>query len=291
MFYYLGKHSCYEIAELLFTPFLAQSTGLEEASLGSWCLAYSRYLKFILPEIPEQPQPGVVLVDDIETESSLISAFYNPSPLDDLEYYKNSKYFECVSGAELFHELDYLSKVLHKIQHYDPDFWQAFSLFITFILCPSSEFSAGGTDSAAIGTIFLSKPSQYDERDLYELLVHEFTHTVMFLDERISPHYNYVNEHLLAYEENYAIASISRKKRPLDKVIHSMVVSAEILLHREIIVGHDLENRKIHPTSPDLKDGIIATIDSLQSLKNREKLLTQRSLWLMNRCYQVATSV
>jgi len=148
-------------------------------------------------------------------------------------------------------------------------------------MCPYSRYSRGGTDSAAVGTLFISRPRTYSSRDLYEILVHECTHTMMFVDEMVSPHY--CDEASMALEENFSIAALSGTRRPLDKALHSLVVSTELFLHRELVLGHDAPTM-IHPSTSKLVANINTTIESLNALNQSEHLLAPRAWDLVRRC-------
>lgn len=50
-------------------------------------------------------------------------------------------------------------------------------------------------------------------------------------------------------EENYAMSAILAKKRPLDKVFHSILVCTEVLLARRDVFGHPAAPKLHPPTS------------------------------------------
>lgn len=289
MYRLLGKDKCLNVGFSLSLPFLDLD---DPAEMGpeAWKRAYARYLHRVQPDVPPQSEPGVVLVEDEALEQVLIKGFLNESVLDDFDYYRDDTYFEAGAErrAQIFDDIAHMDRMLGEFAPIDPDFWRAFGFYINYLMCPYSRFSSGGTDSAVIGVIFLSGPRQYGPKDLYEILVHEFSHTVMFLDEHISPHYR--NEHLMPLKETFARAAISGLRRPLDKVLHSLVVSTEVLLHREHVIGHDGETR-IHPPTPQLLDGVFATIDSLWTMPYRDDLLDDRGLDLIDRCFSAASDL
>lgn len=285
MYRVLGPSPLYELLQHLLEPWL--DTGAPV--LEDWAMAYARLLHAISPKVPSQPGPGIEFVMDESIEKCLVEAFYNPSTLDDLPFYRDSTYFDVDPEMRKCGHLE-AHDVAARIKGFfgiDPGFWALFQFLVTFIMCPTTRFATGGTDSAAIGAIFISQPNTYSDHDLYELLIHEFTHTAMFLDELVRPHYG--DEALLPDPKNYGLAAISGLYRPLDKVLHSLVVSTEVLLHRHEVIGHPADSR-IHPPSPVLREGALRAADSLLSLAGRDQLLGSRGLWLTHRCADLIDS-
>lgn len=239
------------------------------------------------PEMPVQTAYGVELVDDKAFEDRMIAGFLQESILDDLERYRDLNYFE--NGperrAQIQADVAYVDEALTRFQRVDPDFWAVFGLFVRYIMCPYSPYSRGGTDSAVRGTIFLSGPRQYSERDLYELLVHEFTHTTMFVDELSRPHYADIRA--VADPRNFCLGAVTGLKRPLDKVLHSLVVAAEVLLHRDAVIGHD-ESVTVHPPTPELIEGMRRSVASIEALDDSRSVLTPHGLALVRRSLEVA---
>ena len=284
MYHLLGRRACHDILKAIAEPYLE---GRAPPGFVEWKHAYQRYLSRRQPTLPGGSPAGPIYVDDPRTEDALIAAFLAESPLDDLERYRDRTFFQTgpEHRARISADLEHLRGAVERFRNIDPGFWGAFDLFINLVLCPVSRYSRGGSDSACIGVLYLSRTREYSLRDLYEILVHEFTHTAMFCDELTNPHYG--DESLMPDPAHWARATISGLQRPLDKVIHSMVISTEILRHREEVLGHDGET-VIHPPTPVLANSVLLTIQSLLGLAERDRLLTPRSLELMERCAPVA---
>ncbi|MGQ7249333.1 aKG-HExxH-type peptide beta-hydroxylase [Halomonas sp. V046] len=251
-----------------------------------WWQAYVRLLGAVNPALPAAPSSGVTFVDNPSIEDALIRAFYAPSVLDDMPWYRDSEYFDNTPRDRDVVEQDiaYVWSRLEFFGHFEAGFWEAFQFLVTYLMFPSTRFALGGTDSAAIGSIFVSRPRQYANRDLYELLVHEFTHTAMFVDELGAPHY--ANERLLARQENFAVGAISGLRRPLDKVLHSLAVASEIFLHREACIGHP-KGPSVHPLTPDLIAGALRCAQSLLDHEHRDSVLGERGLEITLACQDI----
>jgi hypothetical protein len=284
MYHLLGRQSCHGILETMARPYL---DGGREPGFQEWKHGYQRYLAWLHPYLPAGSPEGPIYLDDEAAERVFIDAFLEESPLDDLPRYRDRTFFE--NGPEhrsrISADLAYVRDAVARFRPLDPGYWATYDLFINFVLCPFSRYSRGGSDSDCIGVLYLSRTREYSLRDLYEIIVHEFTHTVMFVDERSRPHYE--DESLMPAPENWGRATISGMQRPLDKVLHSMVIATEVLLHRDRVLGHDGETT-IHPPTPVLANSVLLAIGSMLELPNRDRLLAPRAFDLMERCAAVA---
>ncbi len=135
-----------------------------------------------------------------------------------------------------------------------------FDIIITDILIRSSEVAKGGSTSQAIGLIWLNPKPDYRPDDVVEILVHELTHHAMFLDELRHSHYRYP---LLFDSGTWTTSAILKVPRPLDKVLHSIVVATEVLLFRERCSGHPSTPR-VHPPSHLMLEQLRDSIQSTQ---------------------------
>jgi hypothetical protein len=200
-----------------------------------------------------------------------------------LPRYRDATFFE--NGTDkrvnILADVHYVQAAIERFREIDPGFWTTFDLYVNFVLCPFSRYSRGGTDSDCIGALYLSRARDYSLRDLYEIIIHEFTHTVMFLDEHLIAHYG--DEDAMAHQENWVRATISGTLRPLDKVLHSMVVATEILLHRDRVLGHDADTT-IHQKTPELAESVRLTIASMLDHPNRDQILGPRGFQLIDLC-------
>jgi hypothetical protein len=174
----------------------------------------------------------------------------------------------------------------------DPAFWKVFDLYVEHVACIDSKFSPGGTISTALGVIYLSNPRKRSALGLYELYVHECTHLMMFVDQMRRRHYR--DFEAIAKKENYCVSAIYEMDRPLDKVLHSLVVATELVLHREHVLGHH-DDTSVHPSTEKLVASSLVTARELLEQQARRQLLAPRGVWLVERCRehleQIARSV
>jgi hypothetical protein len=140
--------------------------------------------------------------------------------------------------------------------------------------------SHGGSSSASIGAIWLAVGEKISQIDLIEMLIHELTHHLLFVDELNHPQFHY---QLIKLRENYALSAILKRQRPLDKVVHSIVVGASLVDARRRFVGrHDAT--VIHPATPDLERDVLAAIDSVTSMANIDELVTPHMRRIIAEC-------
>lgn len=149
----------------------------------------------------------------------------------------------------------------------------------------SSRGSHGGSSSAAIGTIWLTIEDSVRPIDIMEMYIHEMTHHLLFIDELTHAQFDYAE---IAKPENFARSAILRRNRPLDKVVHSIVVSTEILAARRSYLG-DNGKTTIHPASEALVRDTIAAAESVAQLPNINSLVTPHIRRLLTGCVEFCT--
>lgn len=117
----------------------------------------------------------------------------------------------------------------------------------------------------------------YSLHDMVEILVHEMTHHAMFIDEVRHVHYSYS---AITDKSTWARSAILNVPRPLDKVLHSTVVSTEVLLMRANYIGHPMMS-KVHPPTnimlTQLNDAIASTEQILLRYKGPDQIFTNRA--------------
>jgi hypothetical protein len=246
------------------------------------------YLAFLASKQPHAPVnwSDDVFVDDVATEDKLSAAF-SEGLLNDLGQAD-------VVGPSFFGEirkrkLDLAQQSLEKVLGLDDDFCLIFGLVIHSVFLRGSKPSAGsrgshgGSSSAAIGTIWLTVEDSLRPVDLMEMFIHELTHHLLFVDELNYKQFEYP---AIAKPENFARSAILKRSRPLDKVVHSIVVAAEVLEARRRYL-HDCGPCKIHPSSDALKTDTRLAIESVLSLSNLDDLISPRVRQMLERCDHV----
>ena len=165
-----------------------------------------------------------------------------------------------------------ISKAEDFIRENKPELYDLLNIAIHTLFYSRSFHSGGGSVSSLPGTIWCSNRISWSLQDCVEFLVHELTHNLLFLDERVNQHYKDLNK--IINPENYAISSILNKKRPLDKVFHSLVVAYEIISYRKEF-GEKLE-KKVHAPTSDIIIMMKNTIKSIDTLLLNKDLVTPR---------------
>jgi hypothetical protein len=161
---------------------------------------------------------------------------------------------------------DLIRRAVQCIAAISPCHKALFDLIITDVFIMPSDCARGGSTSAALGVIWANPKLSYRVPDVVEFLVHEIVHHAMFVDELCYGHYDY---DLILPEERWANSAILHVERPIDKVLHSLVVAAEILAFRNDVSGH-LSDPKVHPPTPVLVRQTKASIASLFQVLDRE---------------------
>jgi hypothetical protein len=90
--------------------------------------------------------------------------------------------------------------------------------------------------------------------------VHELTHHALFIDEHRYGHYDYP---VILAPETWAQSALLKTPRPLDKVIHSIIVATEIVMFREQCLGHPAAPL-VHPPTAKICTQISQSLDSVE---------------------------
>jgi hypothetical protein len=161
-----------------------------------------------------------------------------------------------------------------------PEFRALYELLVPVLLYAPDGGLAGGTSSTVLGVLWLAPKEHWNTVDAQEFLLHEFVHHTLFLEER---RFGFYRNMTMLMEDQYLTRSAIRKdRRPLDKVLHSIVVGAEVLLARQEgrIPGSEHTPLSLHPGSQELRDGVAASLDEVFELP-LEKLLQPRPIEIL----------
>ncbi|MDJ0822265.1 MAG: HEXXH motif-containing putative peptide modification protein [Paracoccaceae bacterium] len=283
MYNLLGEATCIDIVSLV--------CGGEGRYLESDDLVKDYRRKFSSQyNVPFATDGGTMWVNETDVEKSLLSLIDKDSPLNDYERYRDSNflYTDEKYRGEISADVDHIRRSVERYTETDPDYWNYWSLIISHMTCPRTDYTTrGGTTSGAIGVIYACNPRRHADIDLNEFLIHEATHHGVFLFELSYGLYDY---NRVAMRENYAQAALSCKMRPLDKVLHSIVIGTEILLQRQRL-GLRPAERPYHGTTEELAQGVWSSIIGVQSDPNLYGLLTEGGRWLLDYCAQELAEV
>lgn len=161
-----------------------------------------------------------------------------------------------------------------------PELRALYELLVPVLLYAPDGGLAGGTSSAVLGVLWLAPKEHWNSIDVQEFLLHEFIHHTLFLEERRFGFYR--NMDLLMEDQYLTRSAIRKDRRPLDKVLHSIVVGTEVLLARQEnrIPGWADSALSLHPQSGELRDGVSASLDEVFDLP-LEKLLQPRPIEIL----------
>lgn len=257
------------------------SPGLKINNLVDLKSGYERYLKKSQPRMDAHERLDPEFVTEYERIEHYASFFSLKSSLND----RNQETVIDRPNTEHIQRTWELQSALSNLGTIAPDLHQIFSLVINYVFCAPSKQAGGGSSSAALGAIWCAHRAAWTEKDMMEFFVHELAHNLLFLDEYRYKHYP--DYPAMARPENFARSAILCIPRPLDKVLHSVVVATEILAFRCRVLGHP-ENPGLHPTSGKLLDNTRRCLSSIRAIPNLDALTTARAKEIIARCEQIA---
>ncbi|MEV1026124.1 HEXXH motif-containing putative peptide modification protein [Streptomyces sp. NPDC050264] len=164
-----------------------------------------------------------------------------------------------------------------------PEFRSLYELLVPVLLYAPDGGLAGGTASTVLGVLWLDPKGHWNSVDIQEFLLHEFVHHTLFLEER--RHGFYKNMGLLVEDRYLTRSAIRQDRRPLDKVLHSIVVGTEVLLarHEKRIVRPQGVDLNLHPASAELLAGVTTSLDDVFALP-LDELLRPRPIEILELC-------
>jgi hypothetical protein len=208
----------------------------------------------------------------------LIKSFEGHTLLDDKKVHIGGADFSEMSTEKA---LSAIALGLAYLGKYQENLHTIFKLCITSLFYYRSNTGGGGSSSSSIGVIWCGIRKNWLLQDCVEFLIHELTHHLLFIDERVYGHY--VSYAKLAEKGNYAHSAILKCNRPLDKVFHSLVVATELLASRCYWLDvYQNRHYTIHPSPPELLINCYNTIESMDRLPNLGELVVDRFLVILN---------
>lgn len=239
---------------------------------------YINFLKNYQPDFIHNTDNEKV-VTNINLFKNLKKA-YGESSLNDLQQEQMLQDF--LDNSKLEKKIKRINKALKYIKNKDPKLYHLFDLCIHSIIVTDSHknsegFQAhGGTSNKCIGLIWVTLKDTLTDQDIVELLIHELTHTLVFIDEICNPQFNY--EHITK-KWSWAKSAILNRLRPMDKVVHSIIVSHEILSTRNQLFNNQ-EDLTVHPTSYFMMTSIKKAIHSVLNHDYKNKICLGRAIEL-----------
>lgn len=275
MYYLNGITENLETFLTLTHPF--RTSAGEGSSWKSSKEAYYRFLSHYQPRIAQpKDQDEPVFESDPNKIAGFLRAFNETSALTDLDYRVDQK-----SAAYMTGRLATAKIMLANLRMMNPELHGLFQIAVNTIFAAKSGSAGGGTTSSAIGVIWMDQRQSWTEQDFMEFFVHELGHTLMFLDEL--RHRHYTNLKAAIAPETYCLSAILCIPRPLDKVLHSLVVATEVLGYREQTLTHVAE-RKLHPDSKKMLVQALRCAESIEKSAPAQAILTERGKALVRKC-------
>jgi len=238
------------------------------------------------PNLPLWDTEATVLVASSRIENLLRDLFTGHSDLNDLT--QNAAIERSSSSEERMLKLGSLRQALNLMQNLDANLHEIFNASISCIFTSGSHSAGGGTSSATPGVIWANLRNHWSTWDTLEFLVHELTHNLMFFDEFSALHYH--SHDALINPETFTQSAILKRRRPLDKVLHSIAVGIAILNLRANTVfqqtGLDQPLKLttgIHPDSVSLVRQLQASVNSIFENRAAMNLLSTRGLELLEK--------
>lgn len=228
------------------------------------------FLDVLQPRETQRSIDGVRFVSDFDDAGVLSSYFSNDSLLDDRA---QAQVFSRERSDCVQEKIELLKRGLESVSFIGTGHRELIESIVTDIFIFPSRNARAGSTSQAIGVVWANPKLSYELNDVVEMLVHELTHQLLFLDELCHPYYEYP---VLRDSKNWPVSAILKTRRPFDKVLHSAVVAVEILLLRCGFIGNP-KDPAVHPPTEMLKRQLLFTIDSMKaSLDNGRSILRER---------------
>jgi hypothetical protein len=274
MIHLLGMPQSYKTILVLAQPFLAAS----ERKSGSWLRSgYLEFLNQVQSFIPRPSGPECAWMSEPGEILKLVGIFNSDNALNDTIHCLGEVTTKCLT--EVHENIAYHLGLL-KSEH--PELHDIFQLVMTGYFTVPCSTATGGTTSAALGILWAAPSPTWNDRDFHEFFLHELTHSLAFLDEWRYLHY--LRPAAMMAEETWATSAILARKRPLDKVLHSIIVAMEILHFREATPSQDRTATALHPDSSALRRQTRVALDSVASVSGIESLLAPRAMVLLDLC-------
>ena len=176
-----------------------------------------------------------------------------------------------------------LEKSLHQLETIDPDFSDLFHLVMNTVFCTESQRLGGSSvNPQYIGVMCAYYDMNAEEKAIPELLIHEFTHNALILDELCYGHYDYQK---MAEEKAQIYVRLPDYAYNISfhRLLHSLIVNAEILLARDAYIGHQPLITQHLPSLGIVKRAKIY-IEETEKNQHAQMAMTDRSRRLFDIC-------
>jgi len=158
-----------------------------------------------------------------------------------------------------------------------------FDLVINTVIFDQNTRGGTSVNPNYVGVMGVHHDMRAEKEAVPELLLHEMTHNLLFLDELRYQHYK--NYELLKQNENKMDSPYLNTviQLPLDRILHRMVVFVEILEYRNKHIGHSVRESQ-HLSSDIIRNTCHQYISQIEGKNLTEKLLTDRGQKIFESC-------
>lgn len=194
------------------------------------------------------------------------------------QYCEDNKDYYCENSEILSERIksDYFISGLNKLNEQNSEIYQLANFVIKIINVSQLKFYTNGTTKDTIGLASINFKDDFDQQDFIELIVHQLTHMILFLDDYIHYHLDFKNKELMV--EAGLSYRLGGTKFPLYTMFHSYVVGVEVLCFRYKSTGFPYQGNYHGSTSRIIK---ICT-DFKNCLMNNIELFSPRGQSILN---------
>lgn len=272
MYFLFGLEKNLETIAVVSRSFLKLPS--KEASFKDLKEAYFSFTKYVQPDILyfSSKEEQINFVEGGDLLDQLVNLFLDNNNLipPKISGYDFKKIYDDMLLKRKF-QLIKNSLDAHKKNNLEHYF--LVQLLFSYIFLIQSDGLTCATNPKAMGLLLMDH-KEWGIGDICEMFIHETAHQLVSLDEYRYGHYLNLLE--LSKPENYAISAIRKVKRPLNKVIHSLIVAFEIFAYRNSVAKLNM-TVEVHPKTSELKEQIIDAIESIVREKHLISLLTPRA--------------
>ncbi|MDI5973974.1 hypothetical protein POF50_032305 [Streptomyces sp. SL13] len=270
MFFLRGPEEGLEDVVTLAAPF----TERQNLTITALKAGYQAYLCEQQPKVPARAVRHTEFVRDAAWRQELSAWFHDPSSVQGAAERNHPS-----DGAAM----DEILAGFEALCAVEPDLAPLFDLTVNqvFVQVPP-QASGSGSSFDCVGLIYVNPRAGWTRQDTVECLVHEFAHTLLYLDAM--RHTHHPDYRLLDLPENQAETAITGRLRSIFFAFQSFLIAAEILTirtrHPRLCSGNG-----IHGSTPEILATARRTYDACMAHPNLDALATPRLRGLLDDAY------
>jgi hypothetical protein len=262
MFFLRGPEEGLQDVVTLSAPYLDRRS----VSLPAVKAAYQAYLAVQQPKVPSKTVEHAEFVRAGSRRTELSAWFRSPDAPDMAEVPEDSSAVE--------RAMDRVEEGFRVLCGSEPELAPLFDLVVNQVLVMTLPQEPGsGSSFDGVGLVYINPLPEWSTQDVIECLVHEFAHTLLYLDAL--RHTHHPDYRLLDMPENEAETAITGRRRSIFFAFQSFLIAAEILTvrhrHPEICPGVG-----IHGSTPEILATAKRTYDRCMTHPNLDALATPR---------------